>query len=321
MLFLSGSEIAKTLVLAGINSITLWDPKNVSLSDSTSALFTRHALGSNRAVNARGMIGLLNPMVSVKSSDNDIVELLKGDLDQLSKDLCKFTAVVLCDYPKQVAIELNSLIRKITPTVVFYYTATLGKLGFGFVDAGVEHKFSVKETVISETNLDDDDDGPDKKRARTDVTIKKEVKKEIMKEKKISYVPLSTAMNVKAGKAGVGLTKRTNPLFVVLHVLFKFYDEKNRYPKNRVDDTADLLRIEKEVLDELGLPEEHFVKQLRGYEYDRFVYGEYSSITTVVGGILGQDLIRCITKHESPIRNFFLFCGQSLRGFTESFGR
>lgn len=289
----------------------------MSVSDSLSALFTRHAVGSNRAINARGMIEILNPMVGVHASDKDIVKLLEGDRDQLSKELDQFTAVVLCDYPKHVAIELNALIRKITPTVVFYYAISFGKLGFGFVDAGAEHKFLVRETAVADFNLDDDEDGPVKKRARTDSPSEKEV----MKEKKISYVPLSTAMNVKAGKAGAGLTKRTNPLFVVLHVLFKFYEKKQRYPKNRVEDTEDLLSIEKEVLDELGLPEEHFVRQLREYEYDRFVYGEYSSIVTVVGGILGQDLIRCITHQTSPIRNFFLFCGRSLRGFTESFGR
>lgn len=263
------------------------------------------------------MIELLNPMVGVYARDKDIVQLLEGDLDILSKELSQFTAVVLCDFPKQVAIKLNSLIRNITPTVAFYYAATFGKLGFGFVDAGSEHKYMVKEKAISNCNLEDDEDEPVKKRARNE----SESETEVMKEKTISYVPLLTALNVKAGKAGVGLTKRTNSLFIVLHVIFKFYDEKQRYPKNRVDDTVDLLRIEKEVLDELGLPEDHFIKQLREHEYDRYVYGEYSSIATVVGGILGQDLIRCITHQTSPIRNFFLFSGQSLRGYTESFGR
>lgn len=291
----------------------------MTFMDSLSALFTRHAFGKNRAYNAKGVVELLNPMVGVYAKDNDVIKMLKNDPEGLKKELSRFTVVVLADYPKQVALQVNDLLRQITEsTVVFYYTGTFGKFGFGFVDAGKEHKYLIKETAISDCNLEDDGDGPASKKAKVDGSLSE---KEAMKEKSVSFVPLSTALGVKAGKAGVGLTKRTNPMFIVLHVLFKFYEEKNRYPKSRIDDTPEILRIEKEVLNELGLPEEHFIPKLRESEYERFVYGEYSPITTIVGGVLGQDLIRCITHQTSPIRNFFLFSGRMLRGYTESFGR
>ena len=299
--------------------------------DSLSALFTRHAFGKNRAYSTKGVIELLNPMVAVHAKDNDVMKMLENDPEGLKKELSRFTVVVLADYPKQVALQVNDLLRQITEsTVIFYYTGTFGKFGFGFVDAGKEHKYLIKETAISDCNLEDDSDGPASKRAKADGSLseKEGTKgregmkgKEAMKEKSVSFVPLSTALGVRAGKAGVGLTKRTNPMFIVLHVLFKFYEEKNRYPESRVDDTPEILRIEKEVLNELGLPEEHFITKLRESEYERFVYGEYSPITTIVGGVLGQDLIRCITHQTSPIRNFFLFSGRMLRGYTESFGR
>lgn len=313
---MKGSEIAKTVVLAGINSITLWDSKNVSIIDSLSALFTSHALGKNRAMNAKGMIQLLNPMVGVYAHEHDIVKLLEGDTEALKKELSRFTAVVLADYPKQVAVQLNSIIREIThTTIVFYHTGTVGKFGFGFVDAGKEHKYFVKESAIPDCSLEDDTDGPASKKAKLDGPT------EVMKEKTMSFVPLATALRVRAGKAGAGLTKRTNPMFIALHVLFKFYEEKQRSPRNRVNDSEEILRIEKVVLEELGLPEDHFIAKLRETDYERYVYGEYSAIATIVGGVLGQDLIRCITHQTSPIRNFFLFSGHTLRGNTESFGR
>lgn len=291
--------------------------------DSLSALFTRHAFGKNRANNAKGMVELLNPMVGVHAKDNDVVKMLENDPEGLKKELSRFTVVVLADYPKQVALQVNDLLRQITEsTVIFYYTGTFGKFGFGFVDAGKEHKYLVKETAISDCNLEDDGDGPVSKKAKVDgASSEKEGMKEVMREKSVSFVPLSTALGVKAGKAGVGLTKRTNPMFIILHVLFRFHEEKSRYPESRVEDTPEIHRIEKEVLSHLGLSEEHFITRLRESGYEQSVYGEYSPITTIVGGVLGQDLIRSITHQSSPIRNFFLFSGRMLRGYTESFGR
>lgn len=308
----------KTVVLAGINSVTLWDPKNVSVTDSLSALFTPHALNTNRAISARGMVEILNPMVKVYAHNHDVHKLMEADRESLKTELARFTAVVLADHPKSVAVELNALIREITGSVVvFYYAGTVGKLGFGFVDAGKEHKFHVKEKKIDDCDLDEMSDEPVCKKAK----VSKSNENEILKEKTISFVPLASALKVKAGKAGAGLTKRTNPMFIALHVLFKFYEEKQRFPKTRVDDHEDILRLEKEVLEELGLPEEPFIAKLRELYYERYVYGEYASITTIVGGVLGQDLIRSVTHQASPIRNFFLFWGHKLRGHTESFGR
>ena len=63
-----GAEVAKNLVLAGINSMEMVDSETVSDQDATSQfLAPRDQLGQNRAEASLQRLQQLNPMVGTKS--------------------------------------------------------------------------------------------------------------------------------------------------------------------------------------------------------------------------------------------------------------
>lgn len=152
--------------------------------------------------------------------------------------------------------------------------------------------------------------------------LKNEQPEKAYVQKYLDFVPLRQALAVKSGKAGIGITKRTSSVLILVHVLFKFYQAKGRYPEaeHRSEDIELLNRLKDEVADDLAYSK----SSLKDLEEDQFfdnVYGELSPVSAIIGGALGQDIIRSITHQDAPIRNFFLFNGLRLSGTVESIGK
>ena len=135
----------------------------------------------------------------------------------------------------------------------------------------------------------------------------------------MSFVRLETALAVKAGKSGYGLTKRTNSTFIITHVMLEFYSKHSRYPSvnSREEDIEELKKLESEVIERLGL----IPTIIKNKEWYKHVFGEISPICAIVGGVLAQDVIRAISAKDTPIRNFFLFDGILCNGSIESVGK
>lgn len=169
-----------------------------------------------------------------------------------------------------------------------------------------------REIVQSEI----DTEGPSAKKAK-----KEEVEK-VCVSKELDFVPLRTALSVKSGKSGIGITKRTSPVLILTHILFKFHEQYNRFPStdNRSDDIHALINIQEKVLNELELPPTA-IKDLEEEKYYDHIFGELSPISAIVGAALGQDIIRSITNQDAPIRNFFFFDAFKCQGSVESIGK
>jgi len=137
---------------------------------------------------------------------------------------------------------------------------------------------------------------------------------------KLAYVPMETALAVKAGKSGYGLTKRTNSVFIITHVMLEFYSKHSRYPStsSRESDVQELKSLQTQVLEKLGL-DESILKN--NNDWHNSVFGELSPVCAIVGGVLAQDIIRAVSAKDTPIRNFFLFDGIHCGGSIESVGR
>lgn len=134
-----GSEIIKNIVLAGVNSVTLLDDKQVTQSDSTCNLFTKRQLNKSRVEVAHKHIQALNPMVDVKHEDANINDKEDAYFEN-------FDVVCLSGYDSLTINRVNSICNKLN--IKFYATCTWGLFAFTFTDLGSTHTYFTESVVI-----------------------------------------------------------------------------------------------------------------------------------------------------------------------------
>ncbi|CAE6422306.1 unnamed protein product [Rhizoctonia solani] len=124
-----GVEIAKNIVLAGVKSVTLFDPEPVQVQDLGTQFFLRESdVGKPRAAATLPRLAELNAYVPVKdlggSPGQEItVDLIKG-----------FQAVILTDVPLSKQLEINDWTHE--NDVHFIAAETRGLFGYAFNDFG-----------------------------------------------------------------------------------------------------------------------------------------------------------------------------------------
>lgn len=124
-----GVEIAKNIILAGVKSVTVYDPELVQVQDLSSQFFLREDdLGKSRADAAIARLAELNTYVFVRN--------LGGNPGQpITVDLVKgFQVVVLVNAPLQKQLEINDWAHK--NGVHFIAAGTHGLFGYAFNDFG-----------------------------------------------------------------------------------------------------------------------------------------------------------------------------------------
>lgn len=290
-----GAEITKNLVLGGVKSITLLDDRKVTDIDTAQFLFQKSDGGQNRAEASKAAAQALNPMVTVLI-DTDSLETKSEDY------FASFSVVCIAGcYPPKVLIDVDKACRK--HNVKFYCGDAWGLYGYGFVDLG-QHTFLEERNLTSSKEIDTDS---------KNITMKLNVQQKVFE-----YPSLEKSLAVKSGKSGTGLDKRTSQIFFLLRVLLKFAERHKRNPENghRQKDSEELLILKKETFDELGVDESRLSDQILGD-----VFGELSPVCAIVGGILAQDIIKAVSGKDTPLRNYFLFDGNSCCGTVEYVGK
>ncbi|KAJ3734375.1 ubiquitin activating enzyme [Lentinula guzmanii] len=124
-----GVEIAKDIVLAGVKSVTVYDPEPVKIEDLSSQFFLREEdVGKPRAEVTVPRLAELNAYVPVRN--------LGGQAGQeITADLVKgFQVVVLCNAPYRKQLEINDWTHQ--NDVPFIATETRGLFGSVFNDFG-----------------------------------------------------------------------------------------------------------------------------------------------------------------------------------------
>ncbi|KAL1436793.1 hypothetical protein MTO96_049333 [Rhipicephalus appendiculatus] len=290
-----GAEVAKNLVLAGIKSITLLDNHNVTNDDfAAQFMINRGDVGKNRAHSSKAYTKNLNPMVEVESEDGELVN--KDD------DYFRKFDIVCCteSLPTEDLIKVNARCRNLG--VKFFCGHVWGFFGYYFSDL-IQHAYTQEVPKLAKAG----GPGPAKKRKMEDDTS-------AVIQKVMTCVPLSRALQVKAGKASTGLDRKTSPLFFLLHVLLRFYD------KHRVDpcesDKEKLVELRGEVATDLAIDKERIPESLFNT-----ISKEMCATSAVVGGVLAQDIIKVASCKDPPLKNFFLFDGFECCGLQENIGR
>ncbi|KAK3073152.1 E1 ubiquitin-activating protein [Teratosphaeriaceae sp. CCFEE 6253] len=123
-----GVEIAKNIALAGVKSLTLWDPKPARIEDLSSQFFLHpEDVGKPRAKVTAPRVSELNPYTPVSVHEG---ESLTGDLEKLKR----YQAVVLTDSSLRDQLKVADLCHENGIYVVV--TDTYGLFGTIFTDFG-----------------------------------------------------------------------------------------------------------------------------------------------------------------------------------------
>ncbi|KAK5121747.1 E1 ubiquitin-activating protein [Meristemomyces frigidus] len=123
-----GVEIAKNIALAGVKSLTLYDPKPARIEDLSSQFFLTPAdVGKPRAAVTAPRVSELNPYTPVGVHDSDNIT---SDLSQLKR----YQSVVLTDTPLKDQLAIADYCHE--NGIYLVITDTFGLFGTIFTDFG-----------------------------------------------------------------------------------------------------------------------------------------------------------------------------------------
>lgn len=277
------TEVVKNLVLSGINSITLVDDAPVTNFDMLSNLFTRNQVGQNRAEAAQKGVQELNPRVKVTVSSLGLKDILADEKEDATSFIKKFTVVVLVNHDAQSTCQLNQICRSCE--VPFFSACAWGYFALVFCDLGTNYNG-------------------------------------------LEFVQFSDVLSKKSFERSNGkkikpkLLKKMKSTFLAFLALYKFYETYGQFPQVLDEENPEKLfsmlkSVEDQVLQELAASGNTLAENSLPDDWQTKVTGQFTFISSIIGGFLAQDMINSITK-ESIQNNCFLFDG--LNGYNVDIG-
>ncbi|XP_028320241.1 SUMO-activating enzyme subunit 1 [Gouania willdenowi] len=298
-----GAEVAKNLILAGVKKLTLLDHEKVT-EDSCRAQFLVPvtAQGQNRAQASLERAQNLNPMVEVQA-DTDKVE------DKPDDFFLQFDAVCLTGCSKDLMVRVDQLCSQ--HNIKVFCGDIHGYYGYMFSNLGKEYSYVEEKPKVVKA-APDSSDGPEAKKAKVDPN------ETTMVKKTASFCSLKEALEVDwtSEKTKAGL-KKTPLDYFMLHVLLKFRTDKGRDPDPLAfpEDSLVLKQIRDDVLEAKTLSSD-----LLSDDFISYCFSEMSPVCAVVGGVLGQEVVKALSQRDAPHRNFFFFDGRKGNGVVDYFG-
>ncbi|XP_025945606.1 SUMO-activating enzyme subunit 1 isoform X1 [Apteryx rowi] len=259
------------------------------------------SLGRNRAEASLERAQNLNPMVDVKA-DPESVE------NKPEEFFTQFDAVCLTCCSRDVMVKIDQICHK--NSIKFFTGDVFGYHGYMFANLG-EHEFVEEKTKVTKVSPGVED-GPDTKKAKLDSSETTMVKKRVV----FCQLKEALAVDWSSEKAKAAL-KRTTPDYFLLQVLLKFRTDKGRdpLPQSYAEDSKLLLQIRSDVLDSLGVS-----MDLLPDDFISYCFSEMAPVCAVVGGVLGQEVVKALSQRDPPHNNFFFFDGIKGNGIVECLG-
>uniref|UniRef100_A0A3Q2Y647 SUMO1 activating enzyme subunit 1 n=1 Tax=Hippocampus comes TaxID=109280 RepID=A0A3Q2Y647_HIPCM len=217
--------------------------------------------------------------------------------------------VCLTGCSKDVMVRIDQLCSQ--HNILVFCGDVHGYYGYMFCNLGPEHNYVEEKPKVVKKSSGDSNDGPDAKKVKVDLN-------ETTMVKKVRFCRLKEALEVDwtSDKAKAAL-KRTPVDYFLLHVLLKFRTDKGRDPDPQcfAEDSQLLSQIRQDVLDTLGVASE-----VLNDDFISFCFSEMSPVCAVVGGVLGQEIVKALSQRDAPHRNFFFFDGRKGNGMVDYFG-
>ncbi|CEG71464.1 Putative Podospora anserina S mat genomic DNA chromosome 3, supercontig 2 (Fragment) [Rhizopus microsporus] len=340
-----GVEIAKNVVLAGVKSVTLYDPEPAQISDlSTQFYLTEEDIGKPRAQVTQPKLAELNQYVPVHLLENELTEdVLKN-----------YKVVVITDVPLSKQLQISDICH--ANNIHFISTEVRGLFGRIFNDFGP--MFEIMDATGEEpltgmiAGISKDEEGVitclDEVRHGLEdgayVTFKEIEGMEELNNctpRKIKVLgpytfSIGDTSNFGDYKNGgifteVKMPKQvdfksfreslTSPDFLIsdfakfdrpmqLHLGFQalhaFVEKHGRYPKPRNEqDAAEVFEKTKELAENLEEKPEIDEKLIKELAYQS--QGELSPMVAVFGGMAAQEVLKAVSGKFSPIHQVMYF--------------
>merc|ERR1712062_560903 len=174
----------------------------------------------------------------------------------------------------------------------------------------VSHNFV--EEVTTQVQSSGDDGEPAAKKQKTIESETKSVKKEM------AFVSLAETLKVDwSSELYSKRIRRMDPSFFLLHVLFAFRAEMGHNPRAsaRDEDLKKLQQLRETTLTKLAVPTSKIPDEMLG-----LLFAELAPVAAIVGGILGQEVIKAISNKNAPHNNYFFYNPLESCGVVETIG-
>ncbi|XP_011624873.1 SUMO-activating enzyme subunit 1B-1 isoform X1 [Amborella trichopoda] len=270
-------EFCKNIVLAGIGSVVLLDDR----------LVTREALSVNFLVpndeeklKGRSLAEVCcNSLKDFNSMVHVSVE--KGDLSALDGEILdKFDAVVIGRASFATKKTIDGICRKRSKKIAFFTVDCRDSCGEIFVD--------LQNYVYNQKKNDDN------------------------VECQFHYPSLEEAVAVPWNR----LPKNVTKLYFAMRVIERFEAAEGRIPgETTAADISSVQQLRGELckansINESRIPDELLKRLLEGTR-------EHPPVCAIVGGILGQEVIKALSGKGNPLKNFFFFDAKDGKGIIE----
>ncbi|KAJ6375353.1 hypothetical protein OIU77_000352 [Salix suchowensis] len=209
------------------------------------------------------------------------VSVEKGDLASLGAEFFdKFDVVVISCCSLATKKLINEKCRKLSKRVSFYTVDCRDCCGEIFVDLQ-KYNYAKK---------------------KTDGTT----------ESELQYPSFQEAISV----PWKSLRPKVSKLYFAMRVIERFEEAEKRKPREiSIEDLPAVLKLKKELCEEQSLNESHIPDTL----LERLVMGakEFPPVCAIIGGTLGQEVIKAISSKGDPLKNFFFFDATDGKGMIE----
>lgn len=135
-------------------------------------------------------------------------------------------------------------------------------------------------------------------------------RKKITKETILRYVSFRDMLGHKSFNAV------TSPALILTLAILKYYDKCGTKPENYSEQLEPFVKL---VLEDTKLDVNKVMKRL-SFDWEDFLVGSWAPLTTIVGGLSGQDILRAVSHKFIPLYNTYTFDGSNLRGTVDKIG-
>ncbi|GAA6056652.1 hypothetical protein JCM3770_006329 [Rhodotorula araucariae] len=278
-------DAVKNVVLAGIGSLTLLDGEDLQEEDLGSNYFAREdEVGGKRVEVSAPRVQALNPRVHL-ATETDAALLFSEEF------LGQFDLVVVTDVDAPTALRVNELTRKLGKK--FFAAASVGLDGWMFADL-LEHEYIIDKHVS---------------RAPGETTV-------VPTRQTLAYVPLSLALEHSFAAMKKRELKRTGTVLWAVLALFAAQRHAHPAPTGPSATTVseeELAAAAQALLPKLGVSEDLLPKDEIS-RVARLQACEFAPSCAILGGLLGQDMLNAVGGKEEPVRNLFVFEGETGQG-------
>lgn len=203
------------------------------------------------------------------------------DIESITSEfLSKFDIIVASQISLEQAKHISSSIAKNdSKKTKFYFVHTFGFYACALIDLGVNHEY------------------------------RKEIGKELSDLHTVNdYINLEEMISMKLSDVKDRWHKNGAPVvYAKFRSIFHYYETKKEWPSE--ENAQDFIHLTKEFLLQEGLKEDYIGDDSELESLSRTANAEVSPVCAVVGGVLGNEVIKAISGRGEPANNILLFDG------------